>query len=160
MERTGGKAAEKPGDAIEWGILGGSIGPRARLLVNALTTRSMVVSAPQGLPTGSLTVLALIAANPGSSQTALARKAGIAKSGLVNLVDQLEARGLAARDRSATDRRRNRLTVTPAGKEMMHLLFGVVDPEEAPVREALGPRDFATLLSLLDRALAALPARD
>lgn len=160
MERTDGKAAEKPGGATEWGILGGSIGPRARLLVNALTTRSMVVSAPQGLPTGSLTVLALIAANPGSSQTALARKAGIAKSGLVNLVDQLEARGLAARDRSATDRRRNRLTVTPAGKEMMHLLFGVVDPEEAPVREALGPRDFATLLSLLDRALAALPARD
>lgn len=150
----------KAGDAIEWGILQASLGPRVRLLVNALANRSLAVSAPEGLPTGSLTVLALIAANHGSSQTALARKAGIAKSGLVNIVDQLEAHGLAARDRSATDRRRNSLSVTPAGEEAMRTLFGLVDPEEAPIREALGESDYATLLALLDRALAVLPLRD
>ena len=45
--------------ALDWGILEGSVGPRVRLLRNALSARSIAVSAPHGLPTGSLTVLAL-----------------------------------------------------------------------------------------------------
>lgn len=146
-------------DAKEWGVLSQSLGPRLRLLVNMLSARSVAVSAPQGLPTGTLTILSLIAANPGSSQTALARKAGVAKSGLVNIVDQLEANGLAARDRSSTDRRRNSLSVTPAGEAMIQTLFSAVDPEEAPIREALGSEDFAQLLVLLDRALEVLPPK-
>ncbi|MEO6041112.1 MAG: helix-turn-helix domain-containing protein, partial [Croceibacterium sp.] len=68
---------------LDWGILAGSVGPRVRLLRNALGARSIAASQPHGLPTGSLTVLALIAANPGSSQTGLARRAGINKSALV-----------------------------------------------------------------------------
>ena len=75
--------------ALDWGILEGSVGPRVRLLRNALSARSIAVSAPHGLPTGSLTVLALIAANPGSSQTALASRAGLNKSALVGIIDQL-----------------------------------------------------------------------
>lgn len=138
------------------GLLAGSVGPRARLLGNALSARSITVSAPHGLPTGSLTVLALMAANPGSSQVALAARAGINKSALVGIVDELERRGLAARDRSTTDRRRNTLTVTPAGDAAMQALFAAVTAEEAPIRDALGPRDMAQLLDLLDRALAAL----
>ena len=58
------------GKTLDWGILEGSVGPRVRLLRNALSARSIAASAPHGLPTGSLTVLALIAANPGSSQAA------------------------------------------------------------------------------------------
>jgi len=141
---------------LEWGVLAGSVGPRVRLLRNVLSARSIAVSAPRGLPTGSLTVLALVAANPGSSQTALARRAGINKSALVGIVDQLEERGLLARAVSDADRRRNDLRVTPAGMETIETLFGPVDAEEGPMREALGPRDLSQLLSLLDRAIAAL----
>ncbi len=146
------------GKALDWGILAGSVGPRARLLRNALTARSIAVSAPHRLPTGSLTVLALIAANPGSSQKALARQAGISQSALVGIVDQLEAQGLASRDRSASDRRRNQVTVTSAGEAAMQTLFAAVSAEEAAIREALGPRDLKTLLALLDQAIAALEA--
>lgn len=145
----------KTADGLDWGLLAGSVGPRVRLLRNALTARSITVSAPHGLPTGSLTVLSLVAANPGSSQTALAQRAGLNKSALVGIIDQLEQRGLIARDRSATDRRRYGVTVTAAGKAVMETLFAAVDREEAPIREALGP-DIATLLSLLDRAVGAL----
>ena len=144
---------------LEWGILAGSVGPRVRLLRNALTARSIAVSAPYGLPTGSLTVLALIAANPGSSQTALAKRAGLNKSALVGIVDQLEAKGLAARDRSASDRRRNQVTVTPEGEAAMQALFAAVTREEGPVRNALGLADLEVLLGLLDRAIAALEER-
>jgi len=152
MTKSGATARE----LMDWGILSGSIGPRIRLLRNAMQMRSITASAPHGLPTGSLTVLALVAANPGSSQIALARQAGINKSGLVGIVDELERRGLAARDRSLADRRRNTLRVTPEGEEMMHALFGLVTQQEAPVRDALGPEDMALLISLVDRAIAAL----
>jgi DNA-binding MarR family transcriptional regulator len=145
--------------ALDWGILAGSVGPRVRLLRNALAARSIAVSAPFGLPTGSLTVLALIAANPGSSQSALARRAGLNKSALVGIVDQLEAKGLAARDRSTSDRRRNQVTVTPEGEAAMQALFVTVIREEGPIRNALGLADLDVLLALLDRAIAALEER-
>lgn len=144
------------GEELGWGILEGSVGPRVRLLRNVLGARSIAVSAPHELPTGSLTVLALIAANPGRSQTALADRAGLNKSALVGIVDQLEKRGLAERDRASTDRRRYRVMVTPAGEETMRTLFSLVDPAERPIRDALGERDTATLLALLDRAVVAL----
>ena len=142
--------------SLDWGILEGSVGPRARLLRNALSARSIAVSAPHGLPTGSLTVLALIAANPGSSQTALAKRAGLNKSALVGIVDQLERRELVERDRVESDRRRYQVSVTPAGEAAMQALFAVVTRQEEPLRMALGTRDMAQLLALLDRAIGAL----
>ena len=144
------------GKTLDWGLLAGSVGPRVRLLRNALTARSIAASAPHGLPTGSLTVLALIAANPGSSQSALAQRSGLNKSALVGIVDQLEAKGLAARDRSASDRRRNQVTVTPEGEGAMQALFVAVTREERAIRNALGGADLEVLLGLLDRAIAAL----
>lgn len=151
------KAADK---GLSWGVLDAAIGPRVRLLRNILTSRSIMVSAPVGLPTGSLTVLSLIAANPGSSQTVLARQAGINKSALVGLVDELEKRGLAERDRSTTDRRLNRLTVTKAGAATIEDLLARVEWVEAPVREALGEADIQQLNALLDRVLDSLKDED
>jgi len=143
-------------ETLDWGILAESVGPRVRLLRNALTARSIAVSAPYGLPTGSLTVLALIAANPGCSQSALAGRAGVNKSALVGIVDQLEARGLAARERVSGDRRRNRLTVTAEGEAAMQTLYAAVSAEEGAIREALGPAGLGELLQLLDRAIVAI----
>ena len=140
----------------QWGQLANTVGPRVRLLRNALAARSIAALEEFGLPTGSLTVLSLIAANPGSNQTALAKAAGVNKSALVGIVDELEKRGLAARDRSASDRRRNHLSVTPDGEATMTTMLERVSDGEDQVREALGPRDHAKLLELLDRANAAL----
>ena len=142
--------------ALDWGILAGSVGPRVRLLRNALSAKSIAVSAPHGLPTGSLTVLALIAANPGSSQTALAGRAGLNKSALVGIVDSLEQRGLVERDRAASDRRRYQVSVTPEGEKAMQALFAAVDRQEQDLRKALSKRDMIELLALLDKAIAAL----
>ena len=153
-KRTEAERPAKP--SYEWGQLAGSVGPRMRLLHNVLAARSIAALEPFGLPTGSHTVLSLIAANPGSTQTALAEAAGLNKSALVGIVDELEKRGLAARDRSPSDRRRNHLTVTATGKAELKTMFARVAPGEAQIREVLGPRDHALLLELLDRAYAAL----
>jgi DNA-binding MarR family transcriptional regulator len=144
--------------AHHWGQLAETVGPRVRLLRNALAARSIAALEEFGLPTGSLTVLSLIAANPGSSQTVLARAAGLNKSALVGIVDELEKQGLAARDRSASDRRRNQLSVTSAGEAAMKAMFERVRKGEETVREALGTSEHRRLLALLDRANAALDA--
>lgn len=141
---------------LDWGIFSGSVGPRARLLRNMLHARSIAVSEPFGLPTGSLTVMALIMANPGSSQKQLADWAGITSPALVGLVDELERRGLVCRERSPNDRRRNSLVLTDEGSQTCEAMMAVVSAIEAPIRDALGPQDMARLISLLDRALAAL----
>jgi DNA-binding MarR family transcriptional regulator len=141
---------------LDWGIYSGSIGPRLRLLRNMLLTASIEVSAPFGLPTGSLTVMALIAANPDSSQVMLARQAGMTGPSLVGLIDELEARGLVTRIRSVTDRRRNRLVLTEGGAATMDRLFAVVRDIEAPIREAFSDEELADFVSYLDRAIAAL----
>ena len=140
----------------DWGLLADSVGPRVRLLRNALAARSIAALEEFDLPTGSLTVLALIAANPGSSQTLLAKAAGLNKSALVGIVDELERRGMAARDRSASDRRRNLLRVTSDGEAAMKAMFGRVRKAEDTVRDALGQAELRKLLELIDRAIAAL----
>ena len=148
--------AKGDADTHRWGQLAGTVGPRVRLLRNALAARSIAALEGFDLPTGSLTVLSLIAANPGSSQTVLARAAGLNKSALVGIVDSLEQSGLVERSRVESDRRRYEVSVTAEGERTMQALFALVTREEQPIRDALGKRDMAQLLALLDRAIAAL----
>lgn len=121
-----------------------------------LHARSIAVSEPFGLPTGSLTVMSLIWANPGNSQKQLADWAGITSPGLVGLVDELENRGLVTRERSVSDRRRNSLVLTDKGKRTTEVMMTTVSNIEAPIRDALGPEDMQQLISLVDRAVNAL----
>jgi DNA-binding MarR family transcriptional regulator len=141
---------------LDWGPLANSVGPRFRLLRNILHARSLAVSEPYHLPTGSLTIMCLIAANPGSSQKQLADWAGITSPGLVGVVDELEARGLVARVRSKTDRRCNSLVLSEDGERTMQTLLAEVSQIEAPIRDALGPADMRRLIDLIDRALQAM----
>ena len=142
--------------ALDWGLYATAIGPRLRLLRNMLSTASIEVSQPFGLPTGSLTVMVLVTANPESSQADLARGAGITGPGLVGVIDELEKRGLVSRIRSDEDRRRNRLVLTEAGEVTMQALFAAVESIEAPIRAELGTDEMAQLLDCLDRAIEAL----
>ncbi len=116
----------------------------------------MAVSEPFGLPTGSLTLMALISANPASSQSELARWAGITGPSLVGIIDDLEKRGLVTRERSSADRRRNMLVLTPEGEQTMQDLFAEVTQIEQPLRDELGKKDMELLVSLLERATAAV----
>ena len=141
---------------LDWGLLSQHIGPRVRLLRNTLNARSIAVSEPFGLPTGSLTIMALMAQNPGSSQVELAAYAGITGPSLVGIVDELERRGLVQRVRSTEDRRRNMLVVTEKGERTMTALFTEVQHIEDPIQEALSPEELAQFIDFIDRANAAL----
>jgi DNA-binding MarR family transcriptional regulator len=141
---------------LDWGPFSDSVGPRIRLLRNVLQARSIAVSEPFGLPTGSLTIMCLIGANPGSSQKQLAEWAGITSPGLVGVVDELEGRGLVARVRSLTDRRRNSLVLSEKGQRTMETMLTAVSQIEAPIRDVLGQADMHRLIDMIDRAVHAM----
>lgn len=141
---------------LRWGLFGDRIGPAIRLLRNELSVRITAAQEPFGLHSGALSAMVLIDANPGCSQSDLARELALDKSILVAIVDDLEAKGLACRTRSAADRRRNSLALTDAGKRTMAAMFAVAKAVEDPIEEALSVEERALLVALLKRAYAAL----
>lgn len=62
--------------------------------------------------------LALIEANPGTPQVAIAARLGSDRATIMAMVDRLEARGLITRTRSRSDRRRQELFLTPLGQKV------------------------------------------
>jgi DNA-binding MarR family transcriptional regulator len=148
--------SEDAGALLAPGITQHFLGPRVRVLWNLLSARMLEALEPFGLKTGAFSTLALIAANPGCSQTALARALGMDKSAIVPMIDELEQRGLARRVRSSEDRRRHALEVTGAAQTLIDQMHGAVAAVGAPIREAMTPEEYRQLLSLLERSYRAL----
>lgn len=147
-------------DGMDLGLLGDSIGPAVRHLRNLLTSRIVAAFEPYGLRSGSHSTMALVAANPGCSQSEIARNIGTDKSIVVAIVDDLEKQGLAERQRSTEDRRRNALVLTDKGRALMLELDNLGRSVEAPIREALSPEEVAQLIHLARRAIDALMASE
>lgn len=143
-------------EGMDLGLLGESIGPAVRHLRNLLTSRIVAAFEPYGLRSGSHSTMALIAANPGCSQSEIARNIGTDKSIVVAIVDDLEKNGLAERQRSTEDRRRNVLTLTEKGRALLMELDGVGRAVEQPIREVLSPAEVTQLIHLTRRAVDAL----
>ncbi|MCC6779928.1 MAG: MarR family transcriptional regulator [Hyphomicrobiales bacterium] len=143
-------------DALDPGLLADFIGPRVRMLWNLLDARMVEALAPFGLRSGSFSALALISANPGCSQSQLARGLSLDKSAVVAVVDELEARGLARRVRQIHDRRLHALSLTANGKALLRQMLTPAAQAGRPIRETLSPRELAQLMTLLHRACTAL----
>jgi DNA-binding MarR family transcriptional regulator len=143
-------------DELAWGALSSSVGPRARLLRNVLRMRASAVTEDHGLPAGSLTVLSLISANEGCSQSALADRSGFFTTNLVSIVSDLENRGLVQRVRSKEDRRYKTLALSAQGHELMATLHARIANIEDAICEAFDEREMAQFIEFLDRAIAAL----
>jgi DNA-binding MarR family transcriptional regulator len=147
-------------DVMDLGLLSESIGPAIRLLRNVLSSRILQAFEPYGMRSGTFSTMALIAANPGCSQSEIARQIGTDKSIVVAIVDDLERKGYAERHRSTEDRRRNALTLTAKGEETMQTLNRIGRDIEQPIRDALSPAEFTKFISLARRSVDALLAAD
>jgi DNA-binding MarR family transcriptional regulator len=147
-------------EVMDLGLLGDSIGPAIRLLRNLLSSRIVAAFEPFGLRSGTFSTMALIGANPGCSQSEIARHIGTDKSIVVAIVDDLERKGLAERRRSTEDRRRNALTLTEAGERVMKELDRLGRQVENPIRASLSPQEVEQLIHLTRRAVDALMATE
>ncbi len=138
------------------GVLINRVGYRTRVMQSVLADRVVAGFSPYELKPGSYTTMALMSANPGCSQTQLARAGGLDKSAIVAILDLLEERNLAIRGRSREDRRRNALFLTAQGEELIAEMAAVAHESEQPLQEEFTAEELETLLNLLDRAYVAL----
>jgi DNA-binding MarR family transcriptional regulator len=75
--------------------------------------------APFGIDGRELAVLSVLATGSPLSQLEAAGKLGVDRTTMVALIDTLEARGLVERRRSAQDRRKNTVQLTPTGQDRL-----------------------------------------
>ena len=93
--------------------------------------------------------LALINANPGISQSAIASALSFDRSTLVQIIDRLEDRKLVVREVSATDRRSHALKLTDLGHSLLAKLNVLVNKHEQHMTRHLSVNERRTLMELL-----------
>ena len=97
------------------------------------------------------TLMLLIRENPGIRSVDLARTLGVARSGMVRLIDILEQSGLITREVDQNDRRNQSLVLTHDGQHKLSRMEKVVEAHEARMTSRLSKSEVDTLLELLGR---------
>ena len=103
------------------------------------------------LTTRQFAVLSLTGGESGISQSDIARKLGIERSGMVKLIDQLESMGYLERIANPEDRRVYRLRLTEAGYDCLANHHEAVKQQENRVLASLNEQERKLLLTLLNR---------
>jgi DNA-binding MarR family transcriptional regulator len=94
-------------------------------------------------------VLVVIGANLGLSQSELAATLGIERARLVRLLHRLERRGLTQRLPSSADGRRHALRLTRDGKALLTRAKALAAQHEAALKEKVGAERYRVLLETL-----------
>jgi DNA-binding MarR family transcriptional regulator len=94
-------------------------------------------------------VLVVIGANTGLSQSELAATLGIERARLVRLLHRLEKRGLTQRLPSSADGRRHALRLTAEGQKMLARAKTLAAHHETALKERLGAERHRLLLDSL-----------
>lgn len=143
-QRDEQSAADPPGPPAANAFLLSQVGAHAAALF-ARRVADLDLTPPQA------GVMRLVALQPGRSQRALADQLGVAPSRIVSLVDDLEARGLLERRRSASDRRHHALLLTDAGTRMLAEIRELGLEHEDELTTALDDDERQILMELLQR---------
>lgn len=86
-----------------------------------------------------------------ASQAALGRRTGIDRSDVVAALNELAAENLVERSPDPVDRRRNVITITPAGMRRLEHLDGVLAEIQEALCAPLAPAERDELVRLLTR---------
>jgi DNA-binding MarR family transcriptional regulator len=100
---------------------------------------------------GQFGVLTLVGANPGLTQSALARAIGIERSTMVAVIDGLERRALLERRPSPIDKRSYALVLSRRGQALIDRLRPLVLKHDRRIAERLDREERETLIRLLKR---------
>lgn len=110
-----GEAADLPGDALAPSLMHRLLGYHCRRAFFKVQPFSDPRMSPFALRPADFAVLSLLHANPGISQKQVAQGIGVAPPNLAPVLERLEARGLLGRQRSRSDGRMQRFSLTAEG---------------------------------------------
>ena len=129
----------------------GYVARRAQLMIFEDFIRTM---ASVELRPASFSVMAVIDANPGSTQSAVSAALGLQRTNLVAIIDQLEERDLAQRRPAKGDKRSHALTLTAKGKRLLARALELQTEHEKRVLGPLSAEEGRRLLEYLHRLVA------
>src|SRR5262245_53172081 len=124
--------------SLDIGVLDGHLGYFIRRLQLWVFQDFIRTLAPIDIGLAQFSVLVVIAANPGLSQSDVADRLGIERARLVRLLDKLERRGLTQRLNSRNDRRSHALRLTREGHNALRRAKTLAALHEARLAEKLG----------------------
>lgn len=143
---------------IRLGYLGETVGFHLRAAQEAAFRAFLRKIGDSNTPPGRFSILALIHANPGLTQVALARATRRDTSSLTPALDDLCDRGLVTRIRQVHDRRSYALKLTPLGKKAMQQLKSSAEAHERELDRLVGSEQRAQFIHILKRIADSLDA--
>jgi DNA-binding MarR family transcriptional regulator len=148
-EGQNGSAKKSSASALDYGPLNQRIGYALRRAQLAVFRDFFKVFETYDVRPAQYSLLTIVEANPGASQTQVAEALGIKKTNFVAIIDAFEKRGLISRVRSETDRRLYGLFLTEAGAAMVASLHHVAASHEQRIVDLLGAENYAGLFAPL-----------
>ncbi len=148
------RAGQTAAAAVDLGPLSGFIGYRLRRAQLSVFAGFELALRGIGLSPGQLSVLVVIACNPGLTQSEICAALGILRANFTPLLHALEARGLAVREVLPADRRSNTLRLTPLGRETVSRAMTLHERLERRITSCLGAAGRSELIDLLQKLQA------
>ena len=143
--------AAKPTGEIGLGELENHLGYFVRRLQHWIFRDVNAALAAVELDVILYSILETIAANPGTTQIAVAGALGIERARMVGLLDDLQQSGLIVRERSEQDRRAHALVLTPRGRMILKKANVAVAAHEKRVARRLGAGNYRRALTALSQ---------
>ena len=135
-------------DGVEYDVLDDLVGYAVRRAQLCIYEDFAATMDAEGITPQRFSSLVIVENNPGSSQTRLAEVMGIARSGVVALIDGFEEKGLVERQ-AADDRRSYSLTLTKAGARELKRYKQAVKAHDERISAALTAAEKKQLRALL-----------
>lgn len=147
--RPASRASRQERELLSLGVLEGHLGYFLRrvqvwVFQDFLKTLSRLDIRP-----AQYSVLAVIEANPGLSQSDLADFLGIERARLARMLDRLERRGFAKRKASPRDRRSHALFLTSEGQKTLKRVKALAMQHEANLTDKLGAENRRLMIEML-----------
>lgn len=146
---NGAAPRNRPREPLELGVLNGHLGYFLRRIQVWVFQDFLRKLSRVDIRPAQYSVLAVIEANPGLSQSDLADFLGIERARLVRMLDRLERRGFAKRRASPRDRRSHALYLTREGQKALKRIKTLAAQHEADLAERLGPENRRLMLDVL-----------
>ncbi len=142
---------ERRVDGIDYGVLDELVGYALRRAQIAIYVDFERTLGDRGMTPQRFSAMVVIAGNPGITQRDLGEVLGIARSGVVQLVHALEARGWVVREPDAGDARAWRLRPTDAGRASLADARRRVRAHDRRISRRLDAAERDALIELLGR---------